>query len=186
MRIVGGRYRGLTLPSPPDRSIRPTSDRLRERLFNILTARRDPPLDGARVADLFAGTGALGFEALSRGAERVTFVEQAPAARRLIAQTVDRIGAGEAVTLLPGDAARLPRHEAMDLVFLDPPYGQDLVTPALAGLVHQGWLQPGSLVVAELERGAVLAVPDALVEMDRRAQKGSELVFWQFGGSSTR
>ncbi|MBK5911395.1 16S rRNA (guanine(966)-N(2))-methyltransferase RsmD [Rhodothalassium salexigens] len=182
MRIVAGRYRGVHLPSPVDRAIRPTTDRLRERLFNILQHRQDPSLAGARVADLFAGTGALGFEALSRGAAHVTFVDQSPEARRLIAQTRDRLGVADQVATLAADATRLPRcpGPAMDLILLDPPYAKDLITPTLAALAAGGWLRPGGLVAVESSTQETITPPSSLVERDRRNQKNTQLVLYTY------
>ena len=129
MRIVGGRFRGRTLSAPKSQAIRPTADRLREALFNILTHSYGDPVEGARVLDLFAGTGALGLEALSRGAAFVLFVDDGAEARALLRGNVDALGAGGATKVYRRDATRLgPAHpmEPFSLVFLDPPYGKGL------------------------------------------------------------
>jgi 16S rRNA (guanine966-N2)-methyltransferase len=162
MRIVGGRHRGTTLAAPPpgDRRVRPTSDRVRESLFNLLAHRPDAPIAGARVLDLFAGTGALGLEALSRGAAAVVLVEQAPQAAALVEANVARLGLGAEARLLRRDATRLGPNPfpPFDLVFLDPPYGRGLGERALAAAHAGGGLAPGALVVWE-DGGPVPPVP---------------------------
>ena len=151
MRIVAGAFKGRRLSSPKDNRIRPTSDRLRESLFNRLAHRGDFDIAGARVADLFAGTGALGLEALSRGAAEAVFVEQSRAASRLIRDNIAALGLGGRAQVLAVDARKLPAAAtSFDLIFLDPPYGKGLLPPALAALRSQGWLQPHSLIVAEI------------------------------------
>src|ERR1700742_3364895 len=129
MRIVAGKFRGKALLSPKDDSIRPTADRVREAVFNILASRLGPNLDGKRVLELFAGTGALGLEALSRGAANVVFVDIGAEARGLIRDHIEAFGAGGTTKLLRRDATSLGpagSMRAFDLVFLDPPYGQGL------------------------------------------------------------
>ena len=137
MRIIGGKFRGKTLSSPSDDSIRPTSDRARESIFNILGSRLGPVLAGKRVLDLFAGTGALGLEALSRGAEHVTFVDTGAEARGLIRDHIQAFGAAGITKLLRRDATALGTPGTFgqfDLIFLDPPYNQGLGEKALAEL----------------------------------------------------
>src|SRR5918997_3509523 len=127
MRIVGGRFRGRTLAAPRTRAIRPTADRLRESLFNILVHGYDDPITGARVLDLFAGTGALGLEAMSRGAAFALFVDDGAEARALIRGNVEALGLGGTTRIFRRDAAKLgPAHpvEPFSLMFADPPYGQ--------------------------------------------------------------
>lgn len=155
MRIVAGRFRGLTLAAvgsgDPAAHLRPTTDRTRESLFNHLTggAYADPITD-ARVLDLFAGTGALGLEALSRGASHVTFVENGRKAQALIRENIAKTRTASETTLIARDAARLPpATEAATLIFLDPPYGKSLGTAALASAVAAGWVAPGALIVWE-------------------------------------
>ena len=134
MRIVGGRLGGRTLLAPKSQAIRPTADRLREALFNILQHSYGDPVEGARVLDLFAGTGALGLEALSRGAAFVLFVDDGAEARALLRGNVDALGAGGASKVYRRDATRLgPAHpmEPFSLAFLDPPYGKGLAERAL-------------------------------------------------------
>lgn len=166
MRIVSGAYRGRTLKVPPGQTTRPTSDRARQAVFNILEhAPWAPELQAARVIDLFAGSGALGFEAISRGAGFCLFVETDDAARGAIRENIDALGLFGATRIHRRDATDLGLRpasagEAFDLAFMDPPYRQGLAERALAGLAEGGWLKPGALVL--VERGsdeADLAAP---------------------------
>jgi 16S rRNA (guanine966-N2)-methyltransferase len=160
LRIVGGRLRGLQLADPgagdPGAHLRPTLDRVREAIFNVLVhdAAGDR-VQGARVLDLFAGTGALGLEALSRGAAHAHFIERDRAALAALRANVAALGAS--ATVHAGDATRPPPGVPCGLVFLDPPYGQGLVERALAALEGAGWLAEGALVVAETGRDEALA-----------------------------
>ncbi|MSU91947.1 16S rRNA (guanine(966)-N(2))-methyltransferase RsmD [Rhodobacteraceae bacterium 2CG4] len=173
MRIIGGKHRGTALAGvgkgDPAAHLRPTTDRVRESLFNLLAHGDYPDIAGARVLDLFAGTGALGLEALSRGAERVLFVDEGAKARALIRENIDRLRVIGQTRLYRRDATRLGENRAAPytLVFLDPPYGKGLGERALASARAGGWIAPGALVVWE-ERGAV-AVPDWLTLHDARA-----------------
>ncbi len=164
MRIVAGQFRGRALKTPPGDATRPTSDRARQAVFNILEhAPWSEGLHGRRVIDLFSGSGALGFEALSRGAVSCLFVETDEAARGAIRDNVEALGLFGQTRVHRRDAADLgPRPAssgpAFDLAFLDPPYGKGLGEKALAGLAAGGWLNPGALVV--FERGADEPDPD--------------------------
>lgn len=171
MRIVGGRFRGKQLSSPEDNSIRPTADRVRESMFNILASRFGPTFTGLRVVDLFAGTGALGLEALSRGAAYVIFVDIGAEARGLIRDHIEAFGAGGVTKLLRRDATALGPAGTMgpvDLVFLDPPYGQGLGERALASLREGGWLKPETVLVLEEASEVVVDVPEGFTLDDRR------------------
>lgn len=171
MRIVAGRFRGKHLDSPADASIRPTSDRVRESVFNILASRLGPSLDGLRVLDLFAGTGALGLEALSRGAAQVIFVDTGTEARGLIRDNIEAFGAGGVTKLLRRDATALGAAGTMgpvDLVFLDPPYGQGLGERALEALRDGGWLRPDTLLVLEDGSDVAVSLPPGFALDDRR------------------
>ena len=182
MRIVGGRFRGRRLASPATRAIRPTTDRLRERLFNMIAHGPYPALAGARVADLFAGTGALGLEALSRGAAHVHFVDRSAAALALIRHTIADLDVADRCTVQRGDARRLPPADApFDIVFLDPPYGRGLAADALASLDDHGWLRPGSLIVIEQETAGPVTPGPGFTVADRRAQGHSELLLLTTG-----
>lgn len=168
MRIVGGQHRGRVLHSPDDLRIRPTSDRSREALFNRLEHRG--LVRGARFLDLCAGSGAVGLEACSRGAQDVLLVERDPAAIRLIRQNVARLGDPPQVRVLQADANRLP-HPALpyDLAFLDPPYGQGLAPGILASLAAGNWLESEATVIAEVAAKESLAVPAPFrIEDERR------------------
>src|SRR5881394_392385 len=145
MRIVGGRLRGRALVPPTSQGIRPTADRLREALFNILTHAYGDPITGARVLDLFAGTGALGLEAISRGAAFALFVDDGAEARALLRQNVEALGVAAVTRIFRRDATMLgPAHpvEPFSLAFLDPPYGMGLAEQALAAMRDGGWLTP--------------------------------------------
>src|SRR6201989_2637417 len=159
MRVVGGRLKGRPLASPSSRDIRPTADRLRESLFNILVHAYDNPIADARVLDLFAGTCALGIEAVSRGAKFTLFVDNGAEARALLRNNVEALGLGGVTKVYRRDATDLgPAHpmEPFALAFLDPPYGKGMAEKALASLRMGGWLVPGALVVGgEAKGGAV-------------------------------
>jgi 16S rRNA (guanine966-N2)-methyltransferase len=186
MRIVGGRLRGRTLAAPRTRDIRPTSDRLRESLFNILGHAYDDPVTSARVLDLFAGTGALGLEAMSRGAAFALLVDDGAEARALIRENVAALGLGGVTKILRRDATKLGvAHpiEPFSLVFLDPPYGRGLAAPALSAARGGGWLAPDALIVVEEAADARFAAPDGFTEIERRRYDDTELVFLKFVGS---
>jgi 16S rRNA (guanine966-N2)-methyltransferase len=171
MRIVGGRFRGRALAGPSSDAIRPTSDRLRETIFNILTHAYDDPVPEARVMDLFAGTGAMGLEAMSRGAAFALMVDDSAAARGLIRDNVERLGLGGATRLFRRDATRLgpaARNGSFSLVFCDPPYGRGLAPLALRSAAEGGWLDPGALAVVEEQAGAEFPTPAGFEELERR------------------
>ncbi|MBM3530854.1 MAG: 16S rRNA (guanine(966)-N(2))-methyltransferase RsmD [Alphaproteobacteria bacterium] len=179
MRIVGGRFGGRPLSAPKSRAIRPSADRLRESLFNILAHAYGDPCAGARVLDLFAGTGALGLEAMSRGAAFALFVDDGAEARALIRGNVDALGLGGATKIFRRDATRLGPvgTEPFTLAFLDPPYGQGLAERALASVCDGGWLAPGALVVVEEAAAAGFAAPEGFEELERRSYDDTALVF---------
>jgi 16S rRNA (guanine966-N2)-methyltransferase len=171
MRIVAGKFRGKQLNSPGDDSIRPTADRVRESVFNILASRLGPSFDGLRVLDLFAGTGALGLEALSRGAATVIFVDTGAEARGIIRDHIEAFGAGGVAKLLRRDATNLGPAGTMgpvDLVFLDPPYGKGLGEQALVALQEGGWLKPETLLVLEESTDMAVNLPEGFTLDDRR------------------
>src|SRR5512132_2679575 len=170
MRVVGGRLRSRPLAGPKSSAIRPTADRLRETLFNILVHGYGDPVTGARVLDLFAGTGALGIEAISRGAAYALFVDQGVEARALLRDNIESLGLGGVTRIFRRDATRLgPAHpmEPFSLAFLDPPYGKGLAERALTSARDGGWLTPDALVVVEEAGGAVFAPPDGFEEIER-------------------
>jgi 16S rRNA (guanine966-N2)-methyltransferase len=180
MRIVGGRFRGRPLAGPKSNAIRPTADRLRESLFNILVHAYGDPVIGARVLDLFAGTGALGIEALSRGAAFALFVDDSAEARALLRENVTSLGLGGTTKIFRRDATKLgPVYpvEPFSLAFLDPPYGQNLATPALASARSGGWFMPEALIVVEEAMKSAFAAPEGFAELERRAYDETEFVF---------
>lgn len=178
MRIVGGELRGRTLVTPRSTAIRPTSDRTREAIFNIIAHRRTGGLEGARVLDLFAGTGALGIEALSRGAAMCLFIEEAAEARGLIRDNVETFGLTGRSKIFRRDATSLGEVGTMqpfDLVFADPPYGKALGERALESAVAGGWLSPGAMIVLEEASDAPFAPPGGFSVADER-QYGDTVV----------
>ena len=178
MRIVAGQFRGRPLATPRGNAVRPTSDRMRESLFSILAARYGGHLQDARIADLFAGTGALGLEALSRGARQVCFVEQHPASIALVERNIETLGAQEQCRVIRADATRLPRQKPpFDLILLDPPYGRQLVNGALRSTLAQGWAGPDTLMVAECAADDSDALISGLTLLDERQQGTSRLLF---------
>jgi len=171
MRVVAGRLKGRVLKAPESRAIRPTSERLRESIFDILAHRHPGLLDGARVVDLFAGSGALAIEALSRGAGFALLVDNGAEARALLRANVEALGLGGVTRIWRADATRLGKAPAggpFDLAFLDPPYGKGLAGPALAALVEGGWLKGGGLAVVEEAAKAEIAAPPGLLAADAR------------------
>ena len=183
MRIVGGSLRGRPLAGPTSDAIRPTADRLREALFNILLHAYGDPVAGARVLDLFAGTGALGLEAASRGAAFVLFVDDGAQARALIRENVAALGLGGVTRVFRRDATKLgPAHPLppFALAFLDPPYGQDLAPAALAAARDGGWLEPDALIVVEEASKSRFAAPPGFSELERRAYGDTEFIFLKF------
>jgi 16S rRNA (guanine966-N2)-methyltransferase len=180
MRVVGGRLKGRNLASPSSREIRPTADRLRESVFNILVHAYGDPIAGARVLDLFAGTGALGIEAVSRGAAFALFVDNGAEARALLRNNVEALGLGGVTKIFRRDATNLgPAHpvEPFSLVFLDPPYGKGLAEKAIVSLRDGGWLAPGALVVVEEAKAAGFTALEGFEETERRAYDDTEFVF---------
>ncbi|HTC09355.1 MAG TPA: 16S rRNA (guanine(966)-N(2))-methyltransferase RsmD [Acetobacteraceae bacterium] len=163
MRIVGGTWRGRALQAPRGATTRPTADRARQALFDMLLHAPwggRQVVDGAAVLDVFAGTGALGLEALSRGAATARFIERDAAALTALRGNVAVLQAGERCTVLAMDVLAAPPGAPCGLVFLDPPYSQDLVPKALAHLAPRGWIAAGALIVAETARDEALPVSD--------------------------
>ena len=192
MRIVGGRLKGRALVAPPQnskggRDLRPTADRVRESVFNILAHGVDGfDLDGVTVIDVFAGTGALGFEAMSRGAAHGVFIDNDPGALKLVRKNAGPMGLGRDVTLLRLDAARLappPRAAKTPaaLAFLDPPYESGLVQPALLGLKDKGWLAAGAMVVCEVAAKEDFDAPKGFEIVDERTYGAARVMFLKYG-----
>lgn len=186
MRIVAGRHRGRRLAAPPGTSVRPTSERAREALFNILAHGRFGPrpiFEEARVLDVFAGTGAFGLEALSRGARFAAFVEKDRAARDTLAANVKTLGEESRTRIVAADATSPPRADGpYDLAFLDPPYRSDLAAPALAALAAGGWLAPNALVIVEMAARSELVPPEGFTPLEERRYGAGRLVFLRAPG----
>lgn len=180
MRIVGGRFKGRPVKGPSSNATRPTSDRLREALFNVLAHAYGDAADGAKVLDLFAGTGALGLEALSRGAKFALFVEDATEPRAVIRANVEALSLGGVTRIFRRDATKLgptAAGERYDLVFCDPPYGRGLAEQALAGALAGGWLAPEALILVEESVEAAFTAPEGFEELERRRYDTTEVVF---------
>jgi 16S rRNA (guanine966-N2)-methyltransferase len=181
MRIVGGKFRGRPLAHPSDMRTRPTSDRVREAIFNILVhGVPDFSLEGAKVLDLFAGTGALGLEALSRGARYCLFVDNDPDTRGLIRRNIEALGLTGVTKVYRRDARELGpagNQTGFNLVFADPPYQMAMAEPALEAAASGGWLAPGAVVVVEERKGTPLVLPAAFALLDRRSWADTEVTF---------
>lgn len=185
MRIIGGKYKGRRIAAPKGTVARPTTDRTRESLFNILGARDDLDFDGARVIDLFAGSGALGLEALSRGAQWCLFVETDAGARGAIRDNIEALSLFGATRIHQRSAATLGDKPAsagapFTLAFLDPPYGKDLAPPALATLRDGGWLAPGAVIVIEQGKDEPPAAAEGFAEDDRRIYGAAQIGVYYF------
>jgi 16S rRNA (guanine966-N2)-methyltransferase len=181
MRIVAGLWRGRTLIAPPGSQTRPTADRVRQALFDMLLhapwGGRDA-VEGAHVLDMFAGTGAFGLEALSRGAAHATFIERDRAALAVLRTNITALHADSLCTVLPADALAVPPGPTCDLVFLDPPYGNDLVRRALLRLRDAGWIASAALIVAETGRDEP---PPATLLLAERIHGAARISIWREG-----
>ncbi len=180
MRVTGGSFGGRTLKSPASQKIRPTSDKLRQAVFNILAHGYGDPASDARVLDLFAGTGALGIEALSRGAAFALFVEEAAEARALIRANVEALSLTGVTKIFRRDATGLgPRgaFEPFSLVFCDPPYGKGFAEKAFASAREGGWLADDALLVVEEAVAAKFTAPEGFEVLERREYDDTEIVF---------
>ena len=185
MRIIGGELRGRRLVAPRGRHLRPTAERVREALFDVLEhgLGREAGLDGGRIVDVFAGVGALGFEALSRGAAHACFVERGAEALAHIRRNAERLGLAERITLVRRDAIRIgPAAAPCACAFLDPPYRSGLATPALARLAAGGWLEDGAVAVIEHAASEALTPPERFTVLDTRRYGATVLVFLAFAG----
>ena len=186
MRIVAGRHRGRRIEAPAGLDVRPTADRARESLFNILEHGRfggdgTSLLVGAQVLDAFAGSGALGLEALSRGALKLTCMETSAAARAAVRANAAALGEAGRVTVMQADATKPPAAAAAcDLVFLDPPYRSGLAAAALPALASRGWIADGAICVIELAANEDLAAPAGFTPMDERRYGKAKLLFLRF------
>lgn len=180
MRVVAGRLRGRALAVPRDMSIRPTSDRVRQAVFDILEHGIDGfSLQGIRVFDLFAGTGALGIEAISRGALSCLFVDNDAAARALIRENITTLGLGGVTRVLRSDATALgvsTNRNTFSLIFLDPPYGKGLGEQALISARDDGWLEPGAIIVAEEAAASPIVLPGPDFELIGTRRYGQTVI----------
>ncbi len=189
LRIIAGRHRGRRLETEPGSRVRPTAGRVREAVFNKLThgliSEGGAALTGVRVADIFAGAGAMGLEALSRGAAHVTFVDLTGRSLRLIERNVESLGEEQAVSLELRDGADPgAATSANGLVFLDAPYGSGLSGPALAALAREGWLKDGAIAVVESAATEDLAVPDRFSLIDERRYGAAKVAFLKYEGAA--
>ena len=184
MRIVGGKFKGHGIAAPAGQATRPTTDRVRESIFNILAHGIEGfQLEGARVLDLFAGTGALGLEAISRGARFCQFVDDSAEARGIIRRNADALGVIGLVKIWRRDATRLgpcAPQPGFDLVFADPPYGKGLGEAALRSLVDGGWLNPQAVVMLEETLKAEVSEVPGLTLLDRRDYGDTQVRFYRF------
>jgi 16S rRNA (guanine966-N2)-methyltransferase len=188
MRIIAGKHRGRPLEAPQDDAVRPTSERAREALFNILAhgslAAEGPAYAGARVLDAFAGTGACGLEALSRGAAEAIFIENGRAALAALRRNIAALDETAHSRIVTGDATAPPRALApCALAFLDPPYREGLGGPALTALASAGWLAPGALCVVELAAAEDVAAPPGFSALDERRYGAAKLKFFRYSPS---
>ncbi|ESR24965.1 16S rRNA (guanine(966)-N(2))-methyltransferase RsmD [Lutibaculum baratangense] len=187
MRVVGGRFKGKPLAGPKSDAIRPTSDRTREAVFNILEHRFGNPVDGARVLDLCAGTGALGIEAISRGARSGLFIDMSAEARALVRGNLETMGVMGLARISRRDAGHLGpafNQGGFTLVFLDPPYGKGLAQQALDSLARGQWLADGAIVVLEERAGETIALASGYTEEDRRDYGDTEIRFLRWRASA--
>lgn len=166
MRIIAGTWRGRKLAAPNGSATRPTGDRVRETLFSMLVSRLGS-FENLRVADLYAGSGALGLEALSRGAAFACFVEHDPNAVAAIRANIESLGVADRTQLLPRSASDLPSNDPFDLVFADPPYSAGSGTAALRQMLESGWVATGSWIAIETERGETVDPTGCTLEAER-------------------
>jgi 16S rRNA (guanine966-N2)-methyltransferase len=186
LKIVGGKHRGRSIATPEGSNTRPTSNRARESLFNILMHANwqedgTSPLIDARVLDAFAGSGALGIEALSRGAAHATFIDNDATAIRLIGENLRKMGEASNAKVIRADAAQPPpSREACDLVFLDPPYRSGQASPALTAMADAGWLKPGAIASVELAGTEDLLSPSRFEIIDERRYGAAKIVILRY------
>jgi len=187
LRITAGKFGGRTLQAPGGVAVRPTSDKVRQAIFNVI-AHKDLgfafALEGVRCVDLFAGTGAFGLEALSRGATFALFIEADAASRAVIRENVEALGLTGASKIWRRDASALGKLDtlsAFGLAFLDPPYRKGLIAPALASLSDGGWLAKPALVIAEMSEAETLSAPSGYETLDERVYGETRVLFLRAG-----
>ena len=186
MRLVGGSLRGRRLEAPAGRDIRPTGDRTREAVFNILAhADWAPDIEGALVLDAFCGTGALGLEALSRGARRAVFIDQGRESLDLVRRNIASLAVADRCDVVRADATRPPRAQGpCGLLFLDPPYGKELAPAALSALRERGWCAPGAVAVVEIALEDPWETPAFAEALDDRTYGDTRVLFLRIGGAT--
>lgn len=182
MRIIAGSHKGRALVAPPGDDTRPTLGRARQSLFDILehgafSTGGESLLPGAQVLEAFAGSGAFGFEALSRGAARATLIDNARAAQAAQRRNAETLGESAKTRIIAGDATRPPRGAPQDLVFLDPPYRGGLAAPAIAALTAAGWIDPRTLVIVEVAAKEDFAAPANFTVLDERRYGPAKFIF---------
>jgi 16S rRNA (guanine966-N2)-methyltransferase len=183
VRIVGGEFRGRSLAAPKSNAIRPTADRTRESLFNILSHAYPEAIDGTRMMDIFAGTGAVGLEAASRGCRHVLFVESSVEGRGLLWENIDALGLHGRTRMLRRDATDLGsvgNLEPFHVLFADPPYGQGLGEKAFVAAAEGGWLVPGALAILEERADVLVSPPAAYVFLEQRTFGDSKMHFFRY------
>lgn len=184
MRVVGGRLRGRRLAPPPDDATRPTADRVRESLFNVLESRYRPLLAGGRVGDLYAGTGALGIEALSRGAVHATFIERSPAALKVLKSNIASLGLKEQAQVLQGDSVSLLAGLGpFDILFLDPPYGGQDASEILNTIATYHCISPDHLIVLESDVSDQIDFPQQIVIQLEKVYGRTRISFLEVTGA---
>jgi 16S rRNA (guanine966-N2)-methyltransferase len=183
VRIVGGEFRGRSLAVPKSNAIRPTADRTRESLFNILSHAYPEAIDGTRMMDIFAGTGAVGLEGASRGCRHVLFVESSVEGRGLLWENIDALGLHGRTRMLRRDATDLGsvgNLEPFEFLFADPPYGEGLGEKAFKAAADGGWLVPGALAIIEERADVVVDMPPAYLFLETRTFGDSKMHFYRY------
>ena len=183
MRIVGGEFRGRALATPKSNAIRPTTDRTRESLFNILAHAHSGALDGTRILDVFAGTGAVGLEAISRGCKSALFVENSVEGRSLLWENIEALGLHGRARILRRDATSLgPANniDAFDILFADPPYGKGLGEKAFLAAHEGGWLVPGALAILEERADVMISVDPVFSFIEERGFGDTKMYFFSY------
>lgn len=177
MRIIGGKHRGRKLNSPASDHIRPTTDRMRETLFNILAHGTGPGFEGAKVLDIFAGTGALGFESLSRGAEKITFIEKDKRSLRVISQNITDFKEEASTTIKSIDARKITAEiGSFDYIFMDPPYNMGLITPLLKIIERFALLEKNGIIIIECDSKEELVIPNFLSLIKEKKYGNSKIL----------
>jgi len=195
MKITAGKYHGKNIDARPDKTLRPTSGKVREAVFNILRHGRffkddrfisdgnNELVEGRRVIDIFCGTGALGIEALSRGATHLTLVDQNARTLSVAQKNIENLGEAANTTFIRSDSTMLPSATIpCKLAFVDPPYGKNLAKPALKSLASAGWLEKGSVIILELGKQDEVESFDNFVKLDERLHNRTRIAILQYSG----